>query len=375
MLESQMSIASRRGHFDPADSPIGPEKRLELDLRMGVPKNFKDGSEELKEVTFVELVDNVVSAMNVGEVVSRKLVDDATVAIFAADAAIVGINKNRIVITTGSRVQLHLAFAPIVECVAAASMEVEWASYMRKNTVCPWDDNTGGDDMAHEYVQLKKCFPTGKPYMFGPVDADHYLYYVYDNLDRASGTCIENDCQINLKLYGFEKSFLYPDKAQHVLEAAVETLKDVLAMESVSSISSDSVGDSPSVSPRRFSSDGCAFQGCVFPSKGEYLQLRAIEDPSGNIASFETNAQLVDCKDKLVDLVGRVNPERFTLSVLVDPQSTTAAGLVSGHRLIGVEPESFPRYLLCNRVVNEFAAGYKVLKLAYTKNPEFIVAT
>lgn len=384
------------GGFDamPAESPLGPEKRLELDLRAATAKQqiVKDNKDDKKgmspqkcDSTFVKMVDDVAVALNVGAFTSRKQVDDCTVAVFAAGASVVGI-KNRIVITTSSRVSMHAVFASIVACVQAAGLEVEWASYMRKNNVCPWDDNNNkaGGDMALEYLALKSCFPAGNPYIFGPVDADHYFYYVSDTVDRSAKAApvVEADCQINLKMYGCSSTFSCPEQAQKLLESSVTDIGDALAMETVKTPSngSDYSGSERSgsefpsdaagtpASPAKLAHDTAVFQGCVFSNAETYHLLRTTDDELGNVASFETNEELTDCRGKLKQMIERVQPNRFTVMVLVDPQSKTGAELCESHSLKGLEKEDFPAFNLVNRAVNEFAPGYKVVKLSYLKS-------
>jgi S-adenosylmethionine decarboxylase len=86
----------------------------------------------------------------------------------------------------------------------------------------------------------------------------------------------------------------------------------------------------------------------------------------GTYACFESTDEGVLAGDRVKNMLAVLRPDRFTIIVLADPQCGTAKAL-SQKKAIGVEPDNFSEYSLLNRTVNEFAPGYVVVQMSYTR--------
>jgi len=174
--------------------------------------------------------------------------------------------------------------------------------------------------MAREYAALKTAFPAGNPFIFGPVDSDHYFYFVYDDIHRNEGIR-EGDVQLNVKMYNIKNSAADVD-AKHPLSVH-------------------------------------------FNDADQYQVTRGKFGAESNTVSFETNYGIAESLCKLRQTVIDAQPDRFAILVLLDPHSDEAQQYLAGQKL-GFEPEFFPNYSLLNRTTNRFEHGYIVMKLSYS---------
>lgn len=329
-MEPQRLMAALWGSFsqEETENHTGPEKRLELDLReRQLDLRERQNGASLSKDALLRI------ANDLGAVQSVRLGDHGCSVL--CDVGTIIATKLRVVVTSGSAVQMHKLVQGIVDTVVEAGFDVEWASFMRKNNVSPWDSRD--KSMAHEYKSLKDVFPTGQPFIFGSVDSDHYFYYVYDDLKRGPG-CVESDVQVNVKMYNFDR--------QHDAPASLFKM--------------DGAHDARDKSG--------LFQAVTFSEDGTYRTLRLAEsDNASTVASFETSEEMVDCAETVATAVECLKPERFTLIVLVDPHSSTAKHL-SKRAEIGIEADKYAGYTMMNRTVNEFAHGYIVVKVSFARS-------
>jgi S-adenosylmethionine decarboxylase len=292
----------------------GPEKRLEFDLReLNEDAQVNERVVRLIAETLPLPADDCVTTPDGCYVV--------------AEAGMVLYTAQRVIVTVDMSVALHLAVPKILKVLATAGFEPEWASFTRKNIVCPWDGR--GAVIAHEYAVLKDCFPAGSPFVFGPVDAHHYFYFVYDNLHRTPGL-VESDVQINVKLYNCTAT-----------EGQVTVGTRTIPLDATQ---------------RHFIS----LRGNTYES----LRLKHLKQ--GNLISYETNQEAASALPELAEQIKSLKPDRFTCMLLLDPQSETGKSFAS-QRSIHLEAELFNGYRLGNRMSNTFEHGYAVVKASFVK--------
>lgn len=228
----------------------------------------------------------------------------------SSDCSIV-ICPGKVIVTTSPRVALNALTDQLLDVVRQNGMRVEWASFMRKNTSSPWSSGTG---MGAEYAVLKNVFPQGNAYLFGPVDCSHYFYFIYDAVDRQSGTP-ETDVQINVVMYDIK-------------EVAKATQSY-----------------------------------CSLGKPGEYEVLRVFPHTESTwCATFETTSTSCKYSDAINELLEKYSPGRFTVIVLADPQSTLNA-CFAANNFCGLE--DFEQYEVVNTTRNEFQHGYVVHKSSF----------
>lgn len=320
----------------------GVEKRLECDFK--------------EEYTGDLDWQSVLETLGLGV---RGAMVSVNVSCFLCDRAIVIVMAQKIIITAAHHVAIHEFVGPLVDMLKAAGIIVDWASFMKKSTASPWQ--TKDQTLALEYAHLKSTFPSGNPFIFGQLDGDHYFYFVTDTIERLPTMAmyaaaapkptswvkkVEADVQVNLIMYNVDDKHL---GRPHELFGREATCVYRLELKE--------------------------FQGAWFHGT-TYEHLRVVRNPgtaestaagaptSGRLVSFETNAELTSAgKQRLTDLVAALKPERFTALVLLDPESETAKDLAVHN--FALEVGEFPGHSVVNRTMNEFEAGYFVLKVSY----------
>jgi S-adenosylmethionine decarboxylase len=172
---------------------------------------------------------------------------------------------------------------------------------------------------------LKQSFPQGKSFLIGPLDGDHYFYFVYDALDRKSGSVIENDAQVNLVMYN-----VTPATHQAALSDKIT-------------------------------------QSCTLINNktDEYEALRHFYACGQRCVTFESNATTGDHASRVTELLDEYQPDRFTLITLFDPATTFAQRFAKGDRC-GLD--KFSKFKIDNCFTNEFAHGYTVRKTVFVRS-------
>lgn len=293
----------------------GCEKRFELDVNLS--------SEDNQGLLAVdkEKWHGVLRIINESVLEYKAL--DALHWLRTAQCAVI-VTKDKVIVTSSAVTLLHLLVAPLIHVCNQVGV-VEWSSFMRKNIASPWDpDNEMNHVMASEYAELKQAFPRGKSFLIGPVDGDHYFYFVHDALNRASGNVVENDAQVNLVMYNVKAA----------------TSNDAAAKEVVQSCNTlDNKTD-------------------------EYEALRQFTACGQRCVTFETNSTTQIHANRIAELLEEYAPDRFTLLTLFDPSTVVAKRFSKGDKC-GLD--KFANYRLENCFTNEFAHGYTVRKTVFVR--------
>ncbi len=199
---------------------IGPEKRVEFDVR---PRAGMSPPPLLPRVP--GLVDKVLALL---KITSPTLREHSCGGLSAfSGSSLILFAEWRIIITTPQRVHIVRYLLRLLHLLYEAGYETEWASFVRKNNDSPWQAKD--QQIAREFSVLKTIFPTGRSYVFGAVDQDHYFYYIYDDVRRSLrvGTevperdgrrVVEDNVQFNLKMYNIQLSGAEPSLKRFDLE-------------------------------------------------------------------------------------------------------------------------------------------------------------
>lgn len=284
----------------------GAEVRLELDLRSGLAVRVTPST--LREIA---------ECLNANPLMIRDGNYDECALV--CDEAIIIATTTQLVIIASAALNLHDAVARILQVIAGCGHKIEWASFLRKNTSCPWDRRDVA--IAKEYTALKLAFPQGNPFVFGPVDSDHYFYYVHDDIRRGEGVR-EADVQLNIKLYNVQNSDMF------------------------------------GVNPK------CPMK-LTFQGKDEYEVTRGVFEENTNTISFESNFDIRGALSRTQTLISESRPERFTVLLLLDPQCDDVQRIKSGE-VLGLQP-GCQDYTLVNRTSNTFEHGYVVIKTSFAR--------
>lgn len=301
--ESVHALMSLWGGFaNPTDySDSGLEKRLELDFAAAVPA---------ATFTVAELETVLAAAQQ-----SLKHFTEAEgLLALELTQSILILTPHKMIITASSEVMLHQVLKPALALCAAKAVEIEWASYLRKNTTSPWcAESETSDIMAQEYADLKAAFPAGKSFLTGPVDSDHFFNFVYDDVERQAERK-EEDVQVNVFLYD-------------VVDGLSDTQK-------------------------------CEQRFAALPN-GEYEIARTFA--ALPCVSFETNAKAaITAPTRVQHLVDTYQPAHFTIVALQDKDTDGAA--------LRRNFQCFTSYTLQNRTVNHFGEGYAFHQLVFARS-------
>eukprot|EP00796_Vickermania_ingenoplastis_P006058 gene6058-4358_t len=300
--DSVHSLMALWGGFAPptAFNDRGLEKRLQFD--------FRGASAALT-------AENVARVMAHAdqEVQEHKQVGGME-AVTLTDSLVV-LTASRLLVTSSSSVMLHGVLRPMLELFASRGLEVEWASFQRKNLISPWQSRCETSDiMAEEYAELKAAFPKGNSFLTGAVDGEHYFHYVFDDVKPEEGVA-ELDAQFNVYLY---------DAQQGMPEGPVKREQHLRPL-----------------------------------ADGAYEMQRVFAD--ARCVSFETNASLdaFAPPHRLSALLREFCPKRFTL-VMFQDKDVAEGKLRSAIRDVD-------GYKTVNRTVNYFSEGYAFHHISFEK--------
>lgn len=285
------------------DVERGLEKRFEIDVAAPVAWKVEH---------FVETIESLSCDL-------KDAKEEEGVLYVVCDRCIIVALVDRIVVTANFCVPLHNAITPLMDLVASKGTAVQWSSFMRKNTASPWAVASEDTLLAVEYSSLKERFPEGNSFLIGPLDAVHYFYYVYDNIDRTAGK-VETDLQVNIVLHNTQSS---PRAVTRLGFVPTSKANDI--------------------------HHRCCTKGSV------YEVSRLLSNDGVKSCCFETNGHITN--DRIATLVRDFMPTSFSITTLVDIDCPTP---------VNPKGMSFEGYVLDNCAANEFAHGCTVLKTVYT---------
>lgn len=322
----------------------GPEKRLEIIVRLtpeSPPNGLRAaGKDEWGEV-IATLNAKIVSAVSNEHLDSYVLTESS---LFVA--------QNKVIMITCGTTTLLEALPSVLLIVETLKCEVEWASFMRKNFSYPWEQKGPHSSLQSENQALKASFPRGSPFIFGPVDSDHYFFFVYDDVRRPA---VENETQLSMTMYQMDPtvaSCFFCDS----FESTNERTEAIRNSSGLSKLLEGWV-----VQDLQFAPCGYSINTLRGP---EYQTMHITPEEHCSFASYETNSPLENVSERLNMVLSIFKPRRFAVALIVDPQSALASSLAIGG-LIGVEQQYFEEYSICNRTINEFAPGYVALELNF----------
>jgi len=131
--------------------------------------------------------------------------------------------NDRIVILTCGTTLLLKTLPAMIEAASGIGLEVSWFQYSRKNFLFPDKQHSPHKSFDMEVDFLDCIFPTGRPFVMGPISSDHWYLFVADFIDRegtrkgstnSNGELIEyqkddrkimdKDQMLNVYMYGID---------------------------------------------------------------------------------------------------------------------------------------------------------------------------
>ena len=116
---------------------------------------------------------------------------------------------HKMVIKTCGTTTLLRLLPSLLELTVSLGMKLEWLGYMRKNFSFPRNQLYPHSGFAEELQYLEtQCHLVGEAYALGPLNADHWNAFVYDDCDRPMSE--STDRTLNIMMYDID-----PVVAQH----------------------------------------------------------------------------------------------------------------------------------------------------------------
>ncbi|KEG14435.1 putative S-adenosylmethionine decarboxylase proenzyme [Trypanosoma grayi] len=329
----------------------GPEKRLEVIMRLN-DETHVSGLLALDD----EVWAGVVGALD-AQIVSKE--SNAYIRSYVLTESSLFVKKDRIILITCGRTTLLNSIPNILEAVSTVRGEPEWVSFMHKNYSFPWEQKGPHHTMEEEFNRLKAYFPSGHPFIIGPVDSDHYFLFLYHDIILPCQ--MENDTQLSMTMYGLDR-----EQTKHWFsDKFVSTSPETAAVREVTKLAK-LMDDSWVLHDLLF--EPCGYS--INAIRGEeYQTIHITPEDHCSFASYETNTCVADYSERMSSVLEVFRPSRFTVIVFIDPDSDVGKLYHKGKN-IGVEPEYYSKYDVQHRTVNEFAPGYVALKINYVRRPD-----
>ncbi|AAZ11999.1 S-adenosylmethionine decarboxylase [Trypanosoma equiperdum] len=354
---SLMAMWGSIARFDPKHerSFEGPEKRLEVIMRV-VDGTHVSGLLAHDDDVWQKVIDAICA-----HIVSREF--NEYIRSYVLSESSLFVMKDRVILITCGTITLLNCVPLICEAVSTVCGEVEWVSFMHKNYSFPWEQKGPHLSMAEEFKTLRSHFPSGQPFIFGPIDSDHYFLYFHSDVVQPS---CSDDAQLSMTMYGLDRNqtkHWYSDK---MLPTGPETavIREATGLSEV-------VDDSWILHDLQYEPCGYSINAI---RGSEYQTIHITPEEHCSFASYETNTCALNYSKCICGVLRVFDPERFSVIVFIDPDSAVGKSYHSGGT-IGVEPEYYPNYEAHHRTVNEYTPGHWVLKVNYVKRAVGTVGT
>mmetsp|Transcript_21849 Transcript_21849/g.72223 ORF Transcript_21849/g.72223 Transcript_21849/m.72223 type:complete len:414 (+) Transcript_21849:538-1779(+) len=291
--------------------------------------------------------------------------------------------NDRVIILTCGTTLLLKTLPAIMKAGADVGLEVCWFQYSRKNFLFPEQQSFPHTSFDQEVHFLHEYFPTGRPFIMGPLSSDHWYLFVADFIRRetpdGSRKIVDRDQMLNIYMYGID-----PQVAQYFMKADPLIIPSIfedfsadsnnvekeqtkeLGNQSEFCATGDEASDRSGISSL-LEHDGKVvhshlFEPCGYSMNGQaadgssYWTIHITPEAHCSYASFETN---FSC-DSYHHLIARVlevfRPAKFTTVEHVDADSRIGiAGPVC--------PASLDGYDLAGRTFNEFGTKDYVVQM------------
>lgn len=323
---------------------------------------------------------------------------------------------DRIVILTCGTTLLLKTLPAFMDAAAAVGLEVSWFQYSRKNFLFPDKQHCPHKSFDMEVDFLERIFPSGRPFVLGPMTSDHWYLYVADFIDREGKNSavsrdlidyekgkdgkkvMDKDQMLNVYMYGID-----PHVAQLFVRGDSLILPSIFdnndsSYSSSNTSSGSNTPNTPNISCDKqkvdinaqafegfnfcsdaneatersgigalMGSDGSVahahlFEPCGYSMNGEaangqaYWTIHITPEASCSYASFETNYNCKSYHELIQRIIKVFRPAKFTTVEHVDQDSMIGtAGPVN--------PAHVEGYKSCGRTLTEFGCKDYVVQM------------
>ena len=366
----------------------GPEKTLEVDF---VP-NVGDNSLGLRAISRLQW-DKLLSLAQccILSTVSNKFLDS-----YVLSESSLFVFSHKLVIKTCGTTTLLRMLPSLLKLTKELKMELEWLAYMRKNFSFPRHQLYPHSGFHQEIAFLEtECHLYGEAYALGPLNADHWNTFIYDNCDRPMTE--STDRTLNIMMYDLDSevaAHFWKDAQRMTHEknndvgngttiitptTTTATTATTLPTSSVSKSTTTSTAPcstnqvdqitinsgirdllpTATIQAHLFDPCGYSMNGLLF---GAYYTIHVTPETECSYVSFETNVSMTEYTSLVKNVLGTFRPKRFTMTFLADE------GALRQMEEHPVEPSSFDvsnkrtsttsRYVRTARSETTFAGDY-----------------
>lgn len=311
----------------------GPEKTLEIDF---VPSVEAVSVEAAPTATSDRAATTTLSASSCTDVFSRtglRAISRATLdsLLTAAQCCILSHASNKffdsyvlsesslfvypykmLIKTCGTTTLLRL-LPPLLVETRQRGMELEWVGYMRKNFSFPRLQlfPHGGFGEEIRYLEEEVGLSAGEAHALGPLNADHWNAFVYDNCDRPMSE--STDRNLNMMMYDID-----PIVARHFWKNSggpdgsgkPQDANDVTMFSGIRDLL-----PTAKIQAHLFEPCGYSMNGMLFES---FYTIHVTPEEGCSYVSFETNVRMSNYEALVKNVLEVFRPKRFTMTMVAD---------------------------------------------------------
>lgn len=289
--------------------------------------------------------------------------------------------RDRIVILTCGTTTLLKTLQAILDSAEEVGLKTSYFQYSRKNFLFPEEQEFPHSSFDQEVDYMSQVFEDGRPHIFGPLSADHWVVFIADRIDRSGKVKehVENEQTLNMYMYDIDPEvaqlFMRADPLiiPSILESNDEAnqggddknqikVKDVeqdmnnMNMNSAFSSSAADATERSGISTlmthghvvhdHLFEPCGYSMNGCA--NGDAYWTIHITPEAHCSYASFETNYKEGGYAEIIKRVINVFKPKRFTTVEHLDCQS-------AAQKEEEVSAVNVNKYIVNNRVLNDFA--------------------
>lgn len=329
----------------------GPEKKLEMDFRRRV--GSEKGLREVPDDVWQKMLDLAKCT-----IISKKESETCTMYLLSESSLFV-YSRKLVLKTCGTTTLLHVA-PFIIDLISADSnavssqlkerlgLQVEYLSYSRKNFIYPDRQEQPHTSFPDEIKYLTKYFPDGGGYVMGPLNGEHWNFFVADYT-------LPQDEELNPPDQTFEviMSGLSTERTKHYFQAEGRNSQTATTDSGIEDILPGSTIDAFLFEPCGYSMNGLA------PGGQYYWTIHITPEEHCSFASFETNLPREEYSDVVQRVLKVFDPSHVVVTLFADSKCEK-----TGAHALPQIPEG---YRTKHRTVYDFERPYTLSLLDLVK--------
>eukprot|EP01061_Rhynchopus_euleeides_P030373 TRINITY_DN50483_c0_g1_i1.p1 TRINITY_DN50483_c0_g1~~TRINITY_DN50483_c0_g1_i1.p1 ORF type:complete len:349 (+),score=145.65 TRINITY_DN50483_c0_g1_i1:180-1226(+) len=342
-----------KGH----DGFEGPEKKFEIDFRRRVGTD--DGLFSVSDETWQRLLDKAHCTI-IGKEQS------AECKMYVLSESSLFVYKRRLIIKTCGITTLMEFIPPLLSLVSTErndwnadvpeplGLEVEYASFSRKNFVWPERQPHCHSSFQEEIVRLEKMFPGGSGYILGPLNKEHWNFFVADYTTDEDKTQNPPDQTLEVIMSGLSIECM----SHFFNEDGSKTAEGVTESSGISKIIPGSLIDAKLFEPCGYSMNGLT-------SDNHYWTIHITPEDHCSFVSFETNLPQKDYAALIERVIATFGPTKCFVTLFADNHSL--ASTPTEPSFADNLPKELKNFTTNHKTVYDFSEPYKLTLLDYTK--------